>query len=522
MRPRLALDAVLAVGLGLMVVDLVAADNVARALGGLLVDPAHQLRDAHVVLRTGATVAVVGWAFGRFGWMALMATPLLIGPLFLGALPPVTGDEPHYLMIAVSLEHDQDFAVADNYARGDGAPFGYPELGPSPGHPKDSPQSLHYPGSALLALPGWLFGGRRGALLGVAVLGALLIHEMVRMCRALGARAGPAGLAVAMVTFTAPVLLMMRQLYPDIPGALCLAHLARRLAEGDREPGASRFPGLAPLTAAGAAAAAPWLHARLLPGVVLLVAVLAVRQPRMRLLPPLALAATLGLLGVAFERWYGSPLPNAPYSDFPVRGTSPLRGLVGMFADSHAGLVATAPVLVVGLVALPALWRSSQVWLLTVGAVVGTAVAQNAAFTFWHAGFSTPARPWAALLPLGTPLVALAVERIPRVTAAVGAATAALAVALLALPPLSYPTLAGLTGLWHHFRFSFLPVIDSGGRASHIGNTPVPACAAALFALAAVLAVASWALWFRRPGTGAATGAGWMPPGEDAAPAISR
>jgi hypothetical protein len=486
---RLALHGLLVVAVGVVVLDMTHPGAAVRVLGGLLTDPAHRLRDAHVFLRTGAIAAVVAWAFGRFGVIALAATPLLIGPLFVAHLPPVTGDEPHYLMIAISLDHDHDFAVHDNYVHGDSRAFGYPSLGESPGHPLNSPQSLHYPGTAVLALPGWILGGRRWALLGMALLGMLLIREMWLLCRALGIRAGPASLAVAMVTFTPPVLLLMRQLFPDIPVGLCLAHLARRLAETESRGTRPRWPVVAPLTVAGIALAAPWIHVRALPGTVIFLAVLAWRDRRFRIVPPLALIASLGLMAVAFQHWYGSPLPTAPYRDFPVHNPRPLAGLVGMFADSHAGLVLVAPVVVVALIALPALWRAAPVWFLAAGAVVGLLIAQNSAFLFWHAGYSTPARPWAALLPLCVPLVALAVEEIPRIMAAVGAVTALLAVTLLALPPLSYPALNGLTGLWDHFHLTFLPVIDNEGRAAHILRTPPADAGLALILIAVALAL---------------------------------
>src|SRR3954467_10117080 len=101
---RLALHGLLVAAIGLVLIDIFAPGGAVRLLGGLLTDPAHRLRDAHVFVRTGAIAALLAWAFGRFGVVAVAATPLLIGPLFVAQLPPVTGDEPHYLMIAISLQ----------------------------------------------------------------------------------------------------------------------------------------------------------------------------------------------------------------------------------------------------------------------------------------------------------------------------------------------------------------------------------------------------------------------------------
>jgi len=92
---RIALHGLLVLSAGLVLLDLLAAPGVSRALGSLLVDQGHRLRDIHVALRTGAVTAALAWAFGRFGIVALFATPLLVGLLFVGALPPLIGDEPH-------------------------------------------------------------------------------------------------------------------------------------------------------------------------------------------------------------------------------------------------------------------------------------------------------------------------------------------------------------------------------------------------------------------------------------------
>jgi hypothetical protein len=323
---------------------------------------------------------------------------------------------------------------------------------------------------------------------------------MFLLCRALGIRAGPASAAVAMVTFTPPVLLLMREIYPDVPAGLFLTHLVRRLAEAETpDQPARRWPALPVLTVAAVGLAAPWFHTRLIPGVGFLLLVLAVRDRRMRVLPLAALAVSLGLMGIAFQHWYGSPLPTAPYVDVPWRNPRPGAGLVGMLIDAHAGLLFMAPAAVVALVALPALWRTSRVWVVAAAGAIGLAVAQNSAFLFWHAGYSTPARPWVSLLPLTVPLIALAVERIPRVMVAIGGLTALSAVAFLAVPPLSYPAKTGLPGLWDYFHLTFLPIIDNEGRATHIGNTPVANCALALVALAVVLALVSRALWVKPP-----------------------
>ena len=69
----------------------------------------------------------------------------------------VSGDEPHYLLVAESLLSDGDLDLEDNYARGDGRHFGHAGLAVD-GHARRTPSGgmlpVHDIGLPLALLPG--------------------------------------------------------------------------------------------------------------------------------------------------------------------------------------------------------------------------------------------------------------------------------------------------------------------------------------------------------------------------------
>ena len=144
----------------------------------------------------------------------------------------ITGDEPHYLLIATSLLRDGDLDVLNNYRDKHYQPF-YPyHLGdarkPEDMHALYGPggglYSKHGVGLPLLLLPAMRLGGTEGGhglaivfMLGVA---AALSTQIFFLARETTGRAAVAILAWAAVAFTSPLLLYAGQIYPEVPGAL--------------------------------------------------------------------------------------------------------------------------------------------------------------------------------------------------------------------------------------------------------------------------------------------------------------
>ncbi len=161
-----------------------------------------------------------------FGWAAVV--------LFTGAtcwtatVCDLSGDEPHYLLMAYSLIHDHDLDLSNNYAnkdyeqfyhRGDLEPQGLE-------HVINGKRYSHHPlGPVLLVLPGFALLGRLGASLTMALLAALALYLTLRVLEETGAQGWPLH-AVGMVGLaSSPFLLYAGLIFPEIPTA-CLAALS--------------------------------------------------------------------------------------------------------------------------------------------------------------------------------------------------------------------------------------------------------------------------------------------------------
>ncbi len=134
----------------------------------------------------------------------------------------VSGDEPHYLLTALSLGEDRDLDVSDEIDRRRHAPFHEAGLDPQArrlsGGRRVSPHDPLL--SVVLSLPmawgGWV--AAKLALAGIAGgLAALLLWVCVR-------RFGvtlPGALAVVLVfSASAPIAVYGTQVYPEVPAAL--------------------------------------------------------------------------------------------------------------------------------------------------------------------------------------------------------------------------------------------------------------------------------------------------------------
>ena len=146
--------------------------------------------------------------------------------VFLVLRPDVTGDEPHYLLVAESIAYDGDVELTNDYASRDRTlrilPF-FP-LGPHL-HAADYKGSgelrpLHGVGLSALLAPAVALGGVTGARLVMVLIAALLADQLYRLLRALGFRRRYRALAWAAVVFCLPLLVFSSQIYPELPAAL--------------------------------------------------------------------------------------------------------------------------------------------------------------------------------------------------------------------------------------------------------------------------------------------------------------
>ncbi len=139
----------------------------------------------------------------------------------------ISGDEPHYLLMAQNLIRHGNLDLTDGYQnktymefyhRGDLEPQGLE-------HVVDGKRYSHHPlGPVLLVLPGFFLLGRLGAALTVALLAAWALYLSLRVLELTGAH-GRALQAIGTVgLFSSPFLLFAGLVFPEIPTA-CLMGL---------------------------------------------------------------------------------------------------------------------------------------------------------------------------------------------------------------------------------------------------------------------------------------------------------
>lgn len=313
----------------------------------------------------------------------------------------LTGDEPHYLLTALSIAADGDLDLAEEYASERYRPFHEIPLDPQ-GIPLDDGRVLapHDPLlPAVLALPAHLGGwvGARAALAVVAgVLAGLLVWIAIRR---LGVPVLPAAAVVGLFGASAPFAVYGAQVYPEVLAALAVAAAVAALT------GPLGRGGLA--VAAASVVALPWLSVKYAPvAAVLALAALWSLWRGGRRVEAGTLCAVLGAAGIAFlglhQLWYGGWTPYAAGEHFARGGELSVVGytpdfagrsvrLVGLLVDRRFGIAAWQPLWLALVPAAAALLRRRPArWGVLAGTLSsGWLVATFVALTmhgWWFAG----------------------------------------------------------------------------------------------------------------------------------------
>jgi hypothetical protein len=380
------------------------------------------------LLAAGVAVAAWRWAgrdvrerpLPRGGAFGLAALLLLSAGLWYTSRLRVSGDEPHYLLMAQSLWREGDLDLRDNLAREDYLEYTPGPVVPHYGAPRldARPFPAHSPGLPAVLAPVYALAGRIGCVVLIALAAAALAVQTQALALRSGFEPAMARLAWA-AALGPPVLFYSFHIYTEVPSALASwVSLGLLLAQ----PGVPAAAGAALL-----AAALPWLHVKMVPAAAVLGLV---ALCRLRGRPLIAFCVVAGAMSLAYLGYYqaifGRPSPLALYGGVPRDATgSPPIAAAGLLFDRSFGLLPHAPVFLLALAGLPLLARRRDVWphLLVAAAVFAPLLT----WRMWWGGQCPPGR---FLVPL-VPLLALAVAA--RVAAAPGRGLARWVGALLAL-----------------------------------------------------------------------------------------
>jgi hypothetical protein len=306
----------------------------------------------------------------------------------------VSGDEPHYLLMAQSLWRDADLDLENNFAREDWQEYMPGRPSPHYGAPRRDgrPFPAHSPGLPLLLAPIYALGGRRACVLLLAALASLLALQVRALAQRASGDARSALLAWAAAAGP-PAFFYAFHVYTEVPSALALA-LALSLLLGG--PGVKGAAG-----AALACAALPWLHVKMVPAAATLglVALIRLRGTALAVFGTVALVMAAGY-GAYYQAIFGHPTPLALYGGIPEDARSaPWRAAAGLLLDRSFGLLPHAPIFLLALAGLGATARRLHpgAWAhLLVGAAV---VLPVLGWRMWWGGQCPPGRFLVPLLP---------------------------------------------------------------------------------------------------------------------------
>src|SRR5205823_449693 len=136
-------------------------------------------RSRAATCRAGSRPRPAGLKRGSKGLCFLLTLFVYVAfvPRFIRYSSPPTGDQGHYLMVAMSILQDRDLDVANNYARRDEDKFyslaphpsGFvgmeapyplpPHLAPTKARPPGEWHNFHLPGLSVMVIPSWIIGG---------------------------------------------------------------------------------------------------------------------------------------------------------------------------------------------------------------------------------------------------------------------------------------------------------------------------------------------------------------------------
>lgn len=142
---------------------------------------------------------------------------------------PITGDEPHYLIIAASLLRDGDLDVRNNYEHNAEAREVSGPIAPHAWRTANGMRSFHAPGLGLLLAVPFGIGGVIGARVALALLVAAVLGWTGWVWCSGRLPPADAALATAGLVLSAPVVAGGGYLYPDLLGGALVAALSVRL-----------------------------------------------------------------------------------------------------------------------------------------------------------------------------------------------------------------------------------------------------------------------------------------------------
>ncbi len=315
---------------------------------------------------------------------------------------PVTGDEPHYLIMTSGIIHDKTLEQTLPYEQEFRSRTIYP-AGLAPRNAITSPSNAavfkgphglfnyHDAGLPILLVPGYIVAGVVGAKLEMILLLGLIPLSASWLSLKIVPKRSIAVLIAATVTLSLPLLSTASQIYPDLLNGAVVLFLLTSFIVGKKDKRSSSYIGIGIL-----AGIEPWLHIKFFaPSVVFVVgfAFLLVRTKRYLKLGALLGTYLVFLALLAYYNWYAFGSLFGPYTgsiSVGLKGT--VMALVGLLVDRHQGIFAQQPLFVLGAIwIVRSVWRK-QLWAWLAALAFFSILLPGAAFTNVYGGYSFAGR----------------------------------------------------------------------------------------------------------------------------------
>lgn len=328
----------------------------------------------------------------------LLATFLLIRWDDVG-LHPLTGDEPHYLVVTDGLLPTFEIEQSGPYSREFRNRTIYPGgLAPDDAVPNESnthavagPRGLfnvHNLGLPVILAAPYLLFGELGARLTMITMGAAIVSLLALVAISSGLDQRRVYLTVTPLVLGLPLVPASTQIYPDLPAGLLGLVILLTLIR----PDLLTRPYITVL-AVFSLAFLPWLHLRFAAISLLgLVAIVWTRRrehslPRDLFVFGAPLAASTVIL--AIYNWYAFGNPAGPYESDDVQTTGfTAMQFFGLLTDQNQGLLMQQPLHLLGLLMLGGLLRRHLVPVVTASAFALVSIGTNSTHWALYGGWS--------------------------------------------------------------------------------------------------------------------------------------
>ena len=326
-------------------------------------------------------------------------------------LHAITGDEPHYLVIADGLlptfELEQSGPYTREFQNRTIMKTGLTETNATPSasntHAVEGPNGLfnvHNLGLPILLSVPYLFGGEVAARFAMIAISGAIIWLLLQILTLTSLKSRDRALLVLPWAIALPLIPASTQIYPDLPaGALSLLAtycLWRDAASTKQWQRWSVVAGLSYL---------PGLHIRYgLPMVILLMALTwhwrYKAKPSLRMLLKIWLLPTLSIGLLALYNMYAFSNPSGPYESESVmlNGIAVMQFL-GLLFDQNQGIFIQQPLHFIGLFFMVALFRKNSVAMFSTLLVMLGTLGPNATHWNLYGGWSFSGRfGWTAVV----------------------------------------------------------------------------------------------------------------------------